>query len=321
MHTMPRPYFPIALAAAAIAIGTPAHRTVAQDDDAAPPDASDPAITTEFDGQVRTEDWFRIEARPVAWYPALSGDVTFGPGNNNPVTADDGLGLEDNELTFSGDVTLHFDRFSLWLNAFDFGTDASGPAAVGFTVGGAPVAAGTPIDAQFDLTNLSAHVGFDLFENLLSAEDEDVNMRGPEEAEILGMPADFRLHLLGGVRALNFDQSLAAAGGGPSFDYDEWTGAVEVGGRLALGLGPSFGRKGRWDVSTAVLAGFGGTGDADLSTIDVWFGLHYTVLDHLGIAFGYRQLDFDLDASDDSDNPFEFDGRLAGLFLGASIKF
>jgi hypothetical protein len=52
-----------------------------------------------------------------------------------------------------------------------------------------------------------------------------------------------------------------------------------------------------------------------------WFftlatGLTWRPVEHVGLTFGYRQIDADLE-----DGDYEFEGRLAGLFFGGTIRF
>jgi hypothetical protein len=254
----------------------------------------------------------RIQATAGMWYPALSGESRFGTAaTGGDLRVDTLLGLEDNEPTFAGNLTLFVDeRWLVLLDTFDFSTDASLTSTGSILVNGMAFASGTSMTGDFGITSFAAMAGYDFFGNLHE------RLSGPSEG---GLPVDIRIHVLGGARGINIDHQLALSGG-PTVEYDEWGATLNGGGRISIGIGPEFASQGRWDVGISLTYGLGGSSDGDLTTFDIDFGIRYTVLDHFGLVLGYRQIDIDLDAEDAS-QPYRWDGRLAGLFFGGELKF
>ncbi len=255
----------------------------------------------------------RVRATAGAWYAALSGEARFGsPAAAGNLSVESFLDLEDNEAAFAGDVALFIDdRWFVQLSAFDFATEAATLAPTGFRVHGAAFAAGTALTSDLGLTSAAASAGYDFFGNLYEHFVPGGNASGHH--------VDIRAHLLGGVRGLNIDHRLAITGG-PTPVFDEWAATIGGGLRLGIGVGPDFAGRNRWDVDFIITYGLGGSSEADLSTVDLAFGIHYTVVDHFALVLGYRQIDFDFDA-EDAAQPYRYDGRLAGLFFGGELKF
>ncbi|GEM_PF-5053547 len=273
-------------------------------DDAATPDTSLESMANQARVQMR--------ATAGVWWAALSGESRFGTSTSGgDLRVDTLLGLEDNEPTFAGNVTLYIDdHWVVLLDAFDFSTSSGLATADSMLINGTTYPAGMTIASDFGVTSLSAMAGYDFFGNLYE------RFSGPSEG---GRPVDIRLQIVGGVRGINVDHRLAV-NAGPTVVFDEWSGTLNGGVRFSIGIGPEFPHKGRWDVGVSLNYGMGGSSNGDMTTYDIDFGIHYTVLDHFGVQFGYRQIDIDLDASDAS-QPYRWDGRLAGLFLGGELKF
>ncbi len=253
-----------------------------------------------------------VQATAGVWYAALSGENRFGTSaSGTDMRINRVLGLGDNEAAFSGSVSLFIDeRWIVLLDAFDFSTDSSQPVPIAVRVNGTNFAAGTDITSNFGLTSAGAIAGYDFFGNIYE------HFSGPSQR---GMPVDIRAHLVGGFRALNVDHELNISGG-PNLAFDEWGATANLGARFAVGLGPELPGKGRWDVGVTIAYGLGGSASGDLSTLDLDFGIHYTVFDSFGLVLGYRQLDINIDAADAS-QPYRWDGRIAGLFFGGEMKF
>lgn len=255
----------------------------------------------------------RVRATAGAWYAALSGEARFGrPADGGNLGVGSFLDLEDNEASFAGDLALFIDdRWLVQLSAFDYATEATTTAPSGFRVNGAAFAAGTGLTSDLGLTSAAASAGYDFFGNVF----EHFVPGGNEN----GRHVDIRAHLLASARGLNVDHRLAIDGG-PTPVFDEWAATIGGGLRVGIAVGPDFAGRNRWDVDFVITYGVGGSSEADLTTLDLAFGIHYTVVDHFALVLGYRQIDFDFDAEDAS-QPYRYDGRLAGLFFGGEVKF
>lgn len=255
----------------------------------------------------------RVRAATGVWYASASGETRFGSAAAASNLEVQGLlDLDDNEPTFAGDVMLFIgERWLVHLSAFDFATESTTSASTPFRVNGTAFAAGTGLASDFGLTGLTVAGGYDFFGNIY----ERIHPRGAEA----GPRIDTRAHLLAAVRGVNVDHRLAVAGG-PTVRFDEWAAAIGGGARVGIGVGPDFAGRHRWDVDLVITYALGGSSDADLAVFDLAFGIHYTIVDHFGLVFGYRHTDIDFDA-EDAAQPYRFDGRLAGLFFGAEVKF
>lgn len=241
--------------------------------------------------------------RADVWFASLSGDADFGGGGTTTLNVDDDLGLDDGEASFLGEIDWRKDRWLVFVNLFDTNAEADTRLSTPITLNGTVVGAGTDVHSEFGATNLAAYVGYDLFENLLSESER----------------TDLRLHAFVGGRGLNIDHSVLPSGGSLA-EYDEWSAALEGGVRLSVVTDAGEPGGTMWDVGLTVTGGFPIAGDGDLSTVGVDFTINWFLNPNVGLTFGYHQLDFSVD-DDSAASAYEFDGRLAGLMLGAQIKF
>lgn len=276
--------------------------------------ASQPASTDNMapdDGEFE----FNLDAMAGVWIPSLSGEVKFGRSTQaGSLNVESFLDLDDNEASFATDLGMRInERWSVRLGAFDFDTDSTTTSTSAFLLNGNAIAAGSTLNNHFGLTSVTLHGHYDLFGNILADETARANSTGQ------GTPVDLRIAAVGGARALNVDHRLAVSGG-PTGDFDEWLFGVEGGAKFSAIIGPGYGRQGTWDVSLALLGGIGAGGDADLGHFDLQFAIQYAVHDSFNLVFGYRQLDFDVDR-DEVGSPYHYDGRLAGLFVGGTIRY
>lgn len=248
---------------------------------------------------------YELTARLGVWFPALSGDVSFGGAGNTKLDLDSSLGLDDNEAAFSGDLRLTFGRWEIWGDVFEFDTDSTAPLRSAVTINGTNIAGGTLLANEFSLTGVGIGAGYDLFGDLTPESDRAV----------------LTVQALGGIRGLNIDQSVRGPGGNIA-SYNEWHPLLQIGGRVSLVMDPQLDTAlpGTWEADVAALLGYGGLDDADVSTLDLIVTATYMPHANLGLYMGFRLFRADL-TDDDPGNRFEFDGSLAGMFVGGIVRF
>jgi len=258
-------------------------------------------------------DAFTLRARGGVWLSAPSGDAAFGRGAPS-IELDSQLDHDDPEASFTGDLTLDFkgdwDRWLLRFDAFDTSLDSTTTLGGGNIINGSTVPVGTRVRSSLSSTSIGGQIGYDPFGNIFESS------RG-QTGEVSG-----RLHLLGGFRALNVDQTLDIAGGvAPRVDYDEWHATAEIGARFAIDVAPGEWGIGDFNIDVSLLGGYGLT-DADLVTFDLFTALSWMPTPNAGLTFGYRL--FNIDLSDDRQSngrPFDLDAYFAGIFFGGHIRF
>lgn len=262
---------------------------------------------------------FLVHARMGQWYPAFGGNFTLGDDSNSVIVTEKTLGMDDNEPTFNGNIRFRFpgssyERWDLTLDFFDFDTEAVQVLGGDISVHGTTINSGSTVRNDLGVSNIAAHLGYDLFGDLTesrgAADDPD---RVPDAA-------DLRLYALGGLRVVGIDHRFEELGPGTLTDvYDESNLALEVGVRINFLIDPPWNGEDYFDVSTNVIIGYGGSDDVDFGTLNIGFEVDYMLNPNMGLFFGYRQIDLNID--DDSDNPHDYDNRLAGLFVGGTIRF
>lgn len=247
----------------------------------------------------------RADVRPLVWFPALSGDIRFGGKGNTFLGADTIMGLDDNEPTFTGYLELNSNVFPQWsvlLDFVEFDTESNVIAGYDYLVYGNTITSGSTIISDFGFTDFGLDLGYQFYDNLLHDTDYFLTFS-----------------LLGGTRLIGIDNRVEAIGGGPVAVYEESSLLLEGGIKIIIGTGENrweVPEKGNWDVSLMLRMGFG----TSVDTLDTWVGATYMFMDNVGVYFGYRQIDITW-KDDSSGNAYDFDGRLAGLCIGSTVKF
>jgi len=227
---------------------------------------------------------------PGVWLPRLSGDVEFVPGGGENLKLEGDFELDDLEPTFQGEVNIRYERWQAWVSAFDFSTSGSGPSRQSFRFGDLSVARGELVESEFDLASAALEIGY--------------TFQPVDEAEL-----ELRLAPTVGLRYFDLEHSVAAPArsGSPEVNVSAESLAVYGGGRLQLAFRETF------YIGAGV--GFGASLDGGFYS-HVTTGASWHPHPNIGAYFGYRLVVPVLEEGD-----YELDARLAGLFLGASIRF
>ncbi|NNF43242.1 MAG: hypothetical protein HKN62_09360 [Phycisphaerales bacterium] len=235
---------------------------------------------------------------PGVWLPRLDGVVSLGAGF---VQVGDQLDVDNIEATFNGEIDLQFENgMGMWFGGFDFETDNAGRFAGFGSFGPLAFGPGDPFRASFDLTSFAGEFHFGQYRPV------GTDLRSER---LVVRP-------LVGVRYVDVEQRLERTGVGSVVVDAEWY-AVYTGVELRVWSGspPAFAIGRRIGIEFMAGAGwaFGGDGGP---MWQVRGGITLEVADDIGIVFGYRLLELDIE-----DGAYTFDAGLQGLFLGASIRF
>ncbi len=254
---------------------------------------------------------FDLTVRGGAWFAAPAGDANF---NGSDIVIENNLDLDDPEASFTGTMTFDFnqgkwEKWLLTLDAFDTSQDSTTNLDRGITVNGSSLVAGTRVDSSIAATSYGIHLGYDFFGDLTESKKSDPG------------GADMRLHVLGGARAFNLDQSFAQVGGGVEAEYDEWHAIIEGGIRLDVTLLSPENAWGEVGIAVDALGGFG-ISEGSLTSLDLFATLTWKPVPNAGIAAGYRAFYANLDDVEQSNGQdYEFDAYFAGFFVGAEFTF
>lgn len=247
-----------------------------------PPEAPAPAVASEPEEPAAATRW-RAQAELNLWRPAFQDDIALPGAGSIP---SDRAGLEDNELTPLASVFLTDGEWTFELSGFVFGTDGGGASGPGFTLGSVAVAPGGTFDAEVDFSSVWVLATKRVWSRQI---DEDTGLR---------------LDLGGGLRA--YDLSLDVSAGGLSDSGDStWADAVAL-----LGVGVTLPHDLSFDIRTDVGVGI------DSASWSAGARIRWQPEPYLGAQFGYRILRNDRD-----DDGFEYDGAVAGLYVGLTFEF
>jgi len=260
---------------------------------------------------------FRLRASLALWLPSLGGDWKVGGQGqgNSSIEVEGDFGLDDNEPVPAVDVVVEFpagsdlERWRFGLHAWAYEGESTDRIDRDLVFAGVTAPAGSILANDVGLTSVQATVAYDLFGDLAGSPTD---------------PGELRVFAVGGVRGFNVDHRIVAVGaGGPEYvDYDRWASAVELGLLFDLELlADDIVLPGKFDVRTGIMGGVGLFSDADITTFAIEAAISWRPVEHLGLTFGYRHLDFNLE-DDDARPRYQFDqARLAGVFFNAVFEF
>lgn len=257
-------------------------------------------------------DW-RVEVNARAWWLSPSGKIRLpgssAAGNGDMVRVDD-LNLDTPRFGPYAEVHVESSpwRLSFGGGAFSLDRDQT-EASRTFQVGELGVSPGDSLSVSFEFVTTQVTAGYRLGQH-----DFKAHSVCPEDAVDTVLTA----YVVGGVRLYEFDVSVrqnAPAGSGPSSaQSDQLFVEPIVGVRLEAEIARRFG-------IDFELTG-GGYGDSDRSSlsVDVSVAFAWRPCEAVGVEIGWRQLAY---RARDGEIPgeFEYNGRMAGLFAGLTVRF
>lgn len=241
-------------------------------------------------------DWIvRLDVR--GWYVAPAGELTLpssGPAGNAVKLST--LDADSPRFSPYGELSVQADRLLFTLAGANFSADRSTTATSAFRLGDVEITPGDTVRTDLDFTLAQASVGYRVF-------DHDFDAAGDNR---------IRIWALGGVRLqdLSFDVSEPGVN---RTRRDVFTGEPFVGVRTEGRLARDF--YADLDLSVGAWPGSRSTFSFDVAVAFSWRPVSW-----FGAQVGYRLLITDTETGD-GPGRFRFDGSMAGLFAGVTLRF
>lgn len=257
---------------------------------------------------------FHLDFKGGVWLPRLDGFTSLGDAGTRLDFSDE-LGADGTETVPNFELTGQYERWSAMLSGFLFETDGSAAMLDQTIIGSTTVPGGATVGTNVDMTSAALELKYAIYQPLAV---HPFPWSAPCEGTVPADDAvtDFRIGPTLGVRYLEVEQSFDLGGLGTEEADGAWLAvlggldmtlllntrptipflrSLEIQG--GLGLGPAFGGDGGflWQVRAGLTARFA---------------------EHIGLSFGYRLLETDVE-----DDDFDFEGGLQGLFVGLDIGF
>lgn len=281
--------------------------------DAAPVDEADAGeqIETFLSSRV---DW-TIQLEPAVWFVSPSGEFSL-PAQSN-ATAGDKIKIEELNLDTPlvspfGELNMRAGDEGQWrftFSAGDYSSDRQATAGFDFRLGDVSALAGDPLGVSFDFFTAEASVGYRIYER-----DFLASSRHPENAGRFLLTT----YAFGGVRLYDVDiefENMAVGREGESGTHQFFAEPI-IGVRNELEIAGDF------TIDLQLSAGALPIEDHSSYSVDIAVGFMYRPHPNFAAQIGWRQVAFWLsDGSDDSADQFEYDGRLAGLYAGITLRF
>ncbi|MBL8962770.1 MAG: hypothetical protein KF787_10785 [Phycisphaeraceae bacterium] len=249
-----------------------------------------------------------LKFEPAAWYASLGGDFRMPGTAGSSQSKFDFRSFDLDEPTWAplGTVHVQAGRWRFSAGGFAFSTDDN-QATVSESggLGRLMFAAGDTARSSVDFWSLEFQAAYRLVHEPLGVMQD-------------GRPRlVFGLEPVVGVRMYSVDAQVSAVTGasaGTSTSHDDFFFEPTAGIRLDGEFAEQF----TIDVQTGF--GIGPWGDTESFSWDMLVGGTWRPIPNLGVRIGYKHLLFDLKSGDGSEK-FEFDGSLAGLFVGVEVRF
>jgi hypothetical protein len=246
-----------------------------------------------------------IKLDPMVWWVSPAGDLKL-PAQGAVAGGSVGLStldLDTPEISPAGAASLYVENFRFSFFGSAYSREASGTADSAFQLGDVQVTAGDEFDVDFDFGFYEVSLGYRFLHH--NWKESSAN---PAEA------ADVAIDLYGLVGGRLYDLDISFASAGSESGTDQFFADVIAGVRAELTIIRDF--------SINVQASGGGMGDSDRSSysFDIQVFGEWRPFQNVGVLFGWRHTQFTFE---DGDGPekFEYDGSVAGVFGGVSIRF
>lgn len=249
-----------------------------------------------------------------AWLPRFEGKLTFGAGGTELEAG--ALDLDDLEATAAAELSWRGEWVSATVGGFSFSTSGEADIPAGTVLDSATVGAPTTARTSVSAWSMGGRVSVALWRPFA----EQTTLWNAPRSNTAGIGArgsrvDLAFDATLSMQYLSISQRIEPIGGAvASFDHD------------VFGLGLGGGLRFRWHpgevvppiheigISAAAAAGpalFGGGGFVELQV-----ALDVEIVPDVSARFGYRLLDWTIEANDDRSA-----AGLQGLFVGGRIRF
>ena len=251
------------------------------------------------------EPWV-LKFEPAAWYVAANGTVRLpgsaSAGNGQSFDVGD-LNLDSPRVMPVGEMHLRRGdwRFRVMGSGLDMDNRGVTTTAAG-QIGDVGFAAGDTLRSSLEVMTLASDAQYAFYHYRSEPGGIDIS------STVLG---------LAGVRAIDAEVASEVISGGSS------SGSVDGN---ALHAHPYAGI--RWELELAkefsidFTTSIGGLsfGDSESWSSDILVGFQWNPTAHFGMQLGYRQLLFGIE-TDDAPGEFAWNGGLAGVYAGATLRF
>jgi len=273
-----------------------------------PPIAAAQDAAEESSATGTTNGW-KLRAEPAVWFLGPGGSLrlpTFAPASTIPANSEDKFELTDLKIDTpeaSPFAEVHLSRgdWRLTLRGVSMSGEEDFESASNGNVGDFSYFSGDSIRVDFDYAQFEGEVGYLLKNAALE----------PIEA---GHKLHSKLELVGGVRVYSMEWNVTNLDAGSRAAADQVFYEPYAGAKIGLEFYE------RFDADLQVVLGALPAGDTSTMSVDVIVGGAYRFNEHLGFQVGYRLTGFDLE-NDDANDPFDWAGSVAGLYIGAVLEF
>ncbi|MFO0963819.1 MAG: hypothetical protein U0625_13075 [Phycisphaerales bacterium] len=255
------------------------------------------------------------------WVPRLTGTARVGAGGT-PMALNEQLAVGASAPGVAGELGVFVDRWRFGGIGFATSLDSHQRANAGGTFGTTTITPGDRISGSYSAWMVGAEVGYVVWRPFA---DEpwpwsDPGANREEATKAMGANGrplvDMRFLVLGGALAFGYEQTLQNDTAGGQSSFDKTVGGIYGGGGLELNLGID----GRFPLVQDVrIYGYAGIGPSIPDGDVLWMirvGVAVMFTKNVGLEFGYRLFDFDLQSG-----PSEVDGGLRGVFGAVTLKF
>jgi hypothetical protein len=267
--------------------------------------AAEAQVDTSRDVEAALADASRwtIQLEPMAWYSSPSGRISM-PGGGDKVRVER-LNLDTPMVTPYGEVHVNLDSWRLSFSGGGYASDREFAADSSFTLGNVAVSSGDPVELDFDFLTAEASAGYRLYFRDFAKESKN-----PENATAF----ELALYVLGGARVYDVGLDVTNVSSGASVSSDEFYIEPLVGGRAELEIAEDF------TIDLQLSGGAMPLDEHSSASLDVAVSFTWRPVEHVGVTIGWRQVAYWLSDGSDADE-FEYDGRIAGVFGGVTIRF
>lgn len=278
---------------------------------ALPSHADTPGATTEPPASAPAPSWPRLadpdswtlQVQPRLWYVSPAGKLALPSTTaQSQKVRIENFDLDSPQVSAFGEIALRGGPWRFAFSGAHYSEERSTTAGGAFQIGSAAVAAGNLLNSRFEYSTAQLSVAYRLYEHDFSAAD------GSPGRTVL------RLDPLLGVRFHDVDIEVTRVT--PTVvtsRADPFYAEIYAGARAELQVIRDF------SIDLELSAG-GLPVEDSIYSVDVAVGFTWRPVEALGVQIGWRQLLVSME-EDEGLQKFEYDGTLAGLYAGLTIRF
>lgn len=252
---------------------------------------------------------WKVSIEPIVWYMAPSGDLKLPASGaatpSNKVDIAD-LDLDNPRLSPAGSFRIASGRWTFAFFGAAYDTDHTNTVNQSFQLGSLSFAPGDQAKTEMTLGFYEVTAGCRIFDY-----DWRANSTHPETAE----QALFVLSLYGGVLMQDVDIMVQQLG--TQFPDSTYSNLFV---QPIIGLDFHFAFADQFAIDLRLSGGGLPLDDESSASVDIAVAFTWQATDHIGLQIGWRQIAYWLSDGDGQDE-FEYNGAVAGLFAGVTLRF